>query len=189
MIHHYSAIFKEVLIRPLERTDIELLRNWRNDTEKSKFLCPVGYIDKEMQEKWFENYIKNERSLIFAIEELDDLKRVVGSLSLYNWDKSNHICEIGKIQIGDSAAHGRGIGRNVFVMAMKIAFRKLGIQKIISSVHPDNIPAYRNYMKIGFTVIGNAPSVVSGEELLLEICEETVCAKNNYYSQIELSIL
>ena len=31
MKHHYSAVYGEVTIRPLERKDIENLRIWRND--------------------------------------------------------------------------------------------------------------------------------------------------------------
>ena len=184
MDHNYSARLDCILIRPLGNKDIELLREWRNDKKSTRFLRDVGYITEEMQKKWYQNYLKNDRDLVFAIEDIGELKRVVGSLSLYDWDRDSKTCEIGKIQIGDSAAHGKGIGRKTLVMAMKIAFQKLGIQKIVASVHPDNVQAYHNDMKIGFRVVGETPSVAGGNELLLEMFEEDAHKANSYYDEI-----
>ena len=184
MRHDYTARLDDILIRQLNEDDIELLRIWRNDQDNNKFLRDVGYITEEMQRKWYQGYLENECDLVFAIEDTGELKRVVGSLSLYDWDKEAHTCEIGKIQIGDSAAHGKGIGRKTLVMAMKIAFQKLGITKILASVHPDNIQAYHNDMKVGFRVVGETTSVVGGNELLLEMYEEDARSKNPYYDQI-----
>lgn len=184
MRHDYSARLEDILIRQLSEDDIELLRAWRNDRENTKFLRDIGYITEEMQLKWYKGYLDNEHDLVFAIEDTGELKRVVGSLSLYDWNKDTNTCEIGKIQIGDSAAHGKGIGRKALVMAMKIAFQKLGITKIVASVHPDNVQAYHNDMKVGFRVIGEIPSVAGGNELLLEMFEEDARSKNPYYDRI-----
>ncbi len=186
MRHDYSAKLGAVLIRQLEAEDIELLRKWRNDKETTKFLRDVGYITEEMQRRWYESYLDNEHDLVFAIEETEELGRVVGSLSLYDWDKEKKTCEIGKIQIGDIDAHGKGIGRKTLVMAMKIAFKKLGILKIVASVHPDNIQAYKNDMAIGFRVVGEIPSVAGGNELLLEMTEEDARKTNIYYDEINV---
>lgn len=186
MRHNYFARLDDILIRQLDENDIELLRNWRNDQESTKYLRNVGYITEEMQRTWYQNYLDNEHDLVFAIEDTGELKRVVGSLSLYDWDRKMNTCEIGKIQIGDKAAHGKGIGRKTLVMAMKIAFQKLGMEKIVASVHPNNVQAYHNDMKIGFRVVGEIPSVVGGEELLLEMLEDDVRKNNLYYDQIKV---
>lgn len=188
MRHNYFARLGDIFIRQLKEEDIELLRKWRNDPESTRFLRNIGYITEEMQMKWYESYLDNKQDFIFAIEDTGELKRVVGSLSLYDWNKKQGICEIGRIQIGDSAAHGKGIGRKSFVMALKIAFHKLNTEKIVASVHPNNVQAYYNYMKIGFHVIGEAPtlSVVGGNELLLEIFEGDLQNNNSYYDQIEI---
>lgn len=184
MRHDYSARLDNILIRPLNENDIELLRAWRNNRENTKFLRDIGYITEEMQKRWYHGYLENEHDLVFAIEDTGDLKRVVGSLSLYDWQKESKTCEIGRIQIGDIEAHGKGIGRKTLVMAMKIAFQSLGIKKIVASVHPDNVQAYHNDMKVGFRVVGEVPSVVGGNELLLEMFEEDARSKNPYYDQI-----
>ena len=186
MKHNYWAKLGDIEIRQLDVTDLELLRKWRNDEETTKFLRKIDYITEDMQKNWFNSYLENEDELFFAIRDTNTLNRTVGSLALYEWNKEDKTCEIGKIQIGDVEAHGKGIGRKTLVMAMKIAFRAIGINKILASVHPDNVQAYHNDMKIGFRVIGETDSVVGGKELLLEMLEEDVKRANEYYDEIEI---
>ena len=44
MKHQYSAIYDNVYIRPLDKSDIEKLREWRNNNEKTKYLRKIPYI-------------------------------------------------------------------------------------------------------------------------------------------------
>ena len=186
MRHEYSARLDNVLIRQLSSGDIELLRTWRNDESNSVFLRKIDFITETMQKEWFEKYLENEHEVVFAIKETKELNRVVGSLALYNWDKATKTCEIGKIQIGDNEAHGKGIGRKALVMTMKIAFRCLNIRTIKASVHPENIQAYHNDMKIGFRIVGEIPSIAGGYEFELMIQEEDARKANEYYDSIAI---
>ena len=186
MRHSYWAQLGDIEIRQLDEEDLELLRKWGNDKETTKFLRKIDFITEEMQKRWYESYLENNKELFFAIRDTNILNRTVGSLALYEWNKEDSTCEIGKIQIGDVEAHGKGIGRKTLVMAMKIAFRAIGVKKILASVHPDNVQAYHNDMKIGFRVIGETDSVVGGKELLLEMLEEDVKLANDYYDDIEV---
>lgn len=187
MYHNYSARFGNVLLRPLMTEDIENLRVWRNNMHQTRFLRPVGHITPEMQQKWFEKYLENENEITFAIVETKDLNRMVGSVALY--DFNGDVAEIGKIQIGDPEAGGRGLGRISLVLAMWIGFRKLGLKKIIASVHQENIAAHKNDMKIGFKIVGTHPSIVGGTEDEIEIDEARLCEVNAYTSAIELDVV
>lgn len=184
MNHNFSAVFDNIRIRPLCSGDIENLRQWRNNVEQSKFLRPIGYITPEIQKQWFENYLNKTTELCFAIEETCALKRMVGSVSLY--DIENGVAEVGKIQIGDADAHGRGIGKKCLVMAMLIGFDKLGLKKIVGSVHQNNIAAHKIDMDIGFKIVGSHPSVVGGFEDNIEIDRETLVSVNSYAKDIML---
>lgn len=186
MKHNYSARFGNVLLRPLAQQDIENLRTWRNNFEQTRFLRPIGYITPEMQQQWFEKYLGNENEIAFAIVETKDLNRMVGSVALYDFDGGT--AEIGKIQVGDPEASGRGIGRLSFVLAMWIGFRKLGLKKIICSVHQKNIPSHTNIMRVGFSITGTHPSVVGGIEDECEIDEVRLCEANAYIPEIELDV-
>jgi len=161
----YEAVYDNVRIRPLEKDDIEKLRIWRNDKNKTKFLRQIGTITASMQEKWFEQYQKSSNEIIYAIEEIKELHRMVGSLSVY--DMEGEKAEIGKIQIGDEEANGRGIGRKSMVMALLIGFQKLRLKEVSGSVNPENIAAYKNDLKIGFEVVGQHPFADGIEEEIL----------------------
>lgn len=184
MNHNYGAQYQDVRLRPLEKRDIEKLRLWRNDASKTQFLRKVGEITPEMQEKWFEDYLINPDEITFAIEEISELHRIVGSVALYNFH--GNTAEVGKIQIGDSEANGRGIGRKSLVMAMWIGFKKMKLKKIVGAVHQDNIAAHKNDMKIGFQIVGKHPAHVGGFEDELEIDEKRLAEVNEYVSQILL---
>jgi len=185
MKHTYGAVYDNVKLRPLEHGDIENLRIWRNDTSQTQFLRPIGEITPEMQEKWFENYLSNTGEMVFAIEETIELNRLVGSVALYNI--GGETAEVGKIQIGDAEAHGRGIGSKSFVMALLIGFQKLGLKKIVGSVHRDNIAAYKTDMKIGFQVTGHHEAIVGGIEDEIEIDETRLKEVNQYVPEIILN--
>lgn len=184
MKHTYSAIYQDVCIRPLEKRDIEKLRIWRNDSYKTRFLRQIGEITPKMQEKWYEDYLEDNNIIIFAIEELYDLKRMVGSLALY--DFKGNIAEIGKIQIGDTEANGRGIGRKSMVMAMWIGFECLGLKNIVGFVHRDNIAAHSNDMKIGFHITGFHEAAVGGYEDEIEINRQRLMEVNPYVREIQI---
>lgn len=183
MIHNYKATYQNIMLRPLMEEDIENLRIWRNDIEKTKYLRKIGTITPEMQKEWFEKYQQDTNQIIFAIEEIRDLKRMVGSLALYNF--KDNIAEIGKIQIGDTQANGQGIGRKSTVMAAYIGFQKLGLKKIISSVNPENIAAYKNNLRAGFQIIGEH-SYMNGIEKEIEIDLERLKEANQFLIEIDI---
>lgn len=182
MKHRYGAVYDNVRIRPLEKGDIENLRKWRNNAEKTQFLRKIPYITSDMQEKWYEEYLKNSDEITFAIDEITDLNRMVGSVSLYNFQ--NDTAEIGKIQVGDEEASGRGIGRKSLVMAMKIAFELLGIKKIVGAVHQNNIAAHKNDIKIGFLIVGKHEAPMGGFEDEIEISAKRLAEVNDYVNKI-----
>lgn len=187
MNHKFEARYADTYLRPLKNEDIENLRLWRNDKQATRFLRPLDYITPEMQAKWFDSYLKNESEITFAIIEDKDLNRMVGSVAIYEINRTNHTAEIGKIQIGDKDAHGRGIGKKALVMAMKVGFQKLGITKFVGEVHQENVTARTNDKKIGFKFVGTQPSVAGGTEDLIEANEKDIASVNNYYEEITLS--
>ena len=68
--HQYHASYENIMLRPLERKDIENLRVWRNDATQTRFLRKIDHITPEMQEKWYESYLKDNDTIAFAIEDV-----------------------------------------------------------------------------------------------------------------------
>lgn len=169
MNHKYCAESETTLIRPLHQEDIEKLRVWRNDPQLSKFLSSVPFITEEMQKQWFDRYLSDLDTLFFAVVDKTSNKHV-GSVAIYGFKDNS--CEIGRIVIGDSSSHGKGIGYGSLLLAMAVAIQVLGIHTITLDVHEDNEPAKRIYEKAGFRIIGNHQFVKGGYELEMFITSE-----------------
>jgi len=149
--HEYCKFNENVRIRPLVREDLESLRNWRNDVANTVFLRRIPFITKEMQISWFEKYLLKKDELIFAIDEIESINGIVGSLSLY--DIKEDECVIGKILIGNTENRGRGIGHLALEAALDVAINQLGISRILLYVYRENSIALKLYKKIGFKIL------------------------------------
>lgn len=169
MKHKYCAESEGILIRPLKIDDIEFLRKWRNNPNLSKYLRSIPHISKESQMKWYEKYNDDDKSLFFAILNKEK-NSPIGSVALYNLRDNK--CDVGKIVIGDSSAHGKGIGYRALLLAIAVAIKELGIKTIRLDVHENNLPAKRIYEKAGFSVVGKHPFEKGGHELEMEIKAE-----------------
>ncbi len=187
MIHNIVIKYKNLMLRQIKKDDIEQLRQWRNDKEKTKFLRRIGNITPEMQIKWYEKYLDNPDEMAFAICEVENLNCLIGSVSLYNFNQNQ--VEIGKILIGEDKVKGLGFGRLSFAMLMTYAFTKLQVvkpQKIVATVNKHNIPARTSYFRLGFKVVGETYTENAGLEDVIEIDKETFLKINNYYKDIKI---
>lgn len=185
MDHHYSAQYENILLRPLEEKDIEHLRNWRNNKEQTKYLRPIPHITPEMQRNWFQKYRENPDEIVFAIVETRDLNRIIGSVAIYEFGQT--CAEVGKIQIGDPEAFGRGYGRIAMTMAVWVGIQKLGLEKLVASVHRENLSAHKSYMRMGFRIVGDHPAVMGGVEDEIEIDGQRLAEVNPFVEHIFLS--
>lgn len=186
MQHSYGAEYKHVRIRPLEERDIELLRMWRNDPEISRFLRPIPYITPEMQKKWFEGYLKDPSTVTFAVEEVERLHRVVGSLSIYGLSSQRKEGEIGKIVIADEEAHGRQVGYLALVLALQLGFTALGLESFNLSAHQQNGAALKIYDKAGFRREGSHPFTTGGLEVEMRLTREDFRKANPFVPCIKM---
>jgi len=180
--HNYSAECRGILIRPLSERNIEQIRSWRNNKEISKYLTPIETISREQQKKWFSRYLEDENVMFFEIYNCE-IESIIGTVALYNFDSSQ--CEIGKIIVGDERERGKGVGYQVFLMAMYIGMSKLGIKKFILSVCEENKAALKTYLKIGFKEIGRQPFQTGGTEIKMMFLSDGLF-KNNETKEIRL---
>lgn len=170
MEHKYNASFDGVQLRPVSVTDLELLRNWRNNPSNSKFLQDIPYITLEMQQQWFQKDLLDQDSLTFAIEETRTLGRLVGSIALYHI--TDTAAEYGRFLIGDHQAHGLELGYKSLLLCLHMGFQVLHVQRIHMNVHERNEAARMTDEKIGFRLTGKHIFEKGGHELEMEITRE-----------------
>ncbi len=165
MEHNYRIVYENTTLQPLQRDDIENLRVWRNNPKNTAYLRKIPFITKEMQATWFERYLHDDDEICFSILENRVLNRMVGSLSLHEFDEKS--CFLGKILIGDEEAHGRKIGVNASIAATKIAFEQLNIKKINLHVFKENTIALKVYKEAGFVVVDEYETESGRNEYLM----------------------
>ncbi len=184
MKHNCCAEYRHVRIRPLHETDIELLRQWRNNAALSEFLNPIGEITPEMQKKWYKEYLEDQSIATFAIEEIQDLNRVVGSVAVYGFRGDE--AEVGKIVVGDPEAKGKKIGYYGLLLAMYVGYQKMGVNTYLGDVHEDNMSAKTNDLRAGFIVTGKHPFVKGGYELEMVLPKKHFEEVHDFLDEIRL---
>lgn len=184
MRHNFGAQFRHVRIRPLAKKDIELLRKWRNDKKISSYLAPIPEITEKMQLSWYYKYLEDSQNMTFAIEEINELNRVVGSVALYDFKENT--AEVGKIVVGDPDAAGKKIGYYALLLAMYIGYQKMGIETFLGEVHEDNMSAKTNDLRAGFIVRGKRPFVKGGYELVMDLPKEHFWEVHDFLDEIEI---
>lgn len=156
MNHEYFYEYMGVTIRPIAHSDLEMLREWRNDESNNKFLRKVPYITREMQESWYTSYLKDTDVIMFMIEIEDPAVKTVGSISLYDFSDKEK-CELGKVIVGDPGSHNKGIGTRAVVAATRLAIEQLGVQEVFLHVNRENIAAVKSYQRAGYEVSCELP--------------------------------
>ena len=103
MRHTITLSQYNITLRPVEETDIESLRCWRNDSANAKYIRALPYITPQMQREWFEAYLKDDDHVMFAALRAGEL---IGSVSLY--DRYGEEAQFGRLLIGNPTARGKG---------------------------------------------------------------------------------
>jgi RimJ/RimL family protein N-acetyltransferase len=160
-----------VLLRPVCRKDLELLRQFVNDPEVMQFSNVYMPINDYRQEQWFEQMSKSADSVWFAIaDSRQEQEKVIGTCCLVGIDWVGRSAEL-RIRIGDKDAWGQGLGTQASCCLLGYSFGDLNLERIWLRVFASNERATRMYQKLGFQVEGRLrrAAVVGGvvEDVIL----------------------
>ncbi len=133
-----------LVLRSIEKKDIELLRKWRN--ENSQYFFYKGVIKRGEQAEWFKSYISNEKENIFVVEYEDLMIGCIGFRII------NNTIDVYNVILGDKKFGGRGIMGRALKLMCSYIMDSCGIE-ITLMVLPENT-ARLWYIKNGFEVTG-----------------------------------
>ena len=122
--------FGRVRFRALEREDLGLLHGWENDSELIMYSRsrPLNFVSLAQLEKQYEDWMKDEKELHFIIE-LVDSKEAIGIARLQRQDWGNvKTADIGTY-IGKKELWGKGLGREITVGLLEMAFNQLNAER------------------------------------------------------------
>lgn len=140
---------KKVMLRAMEKSDMELVRQLFNDPEVEHNVVGWSFpLSCYQQEKWFEMHYKDDNSFRFVIEEIET-REAVGIATLIDIDWKNRRAEHG-IKILNTEKRHCGIGTDTVMAIMRYAFDELQLKRLDGSWFADNIASKSMYMKCGW---------------------------------------
>jgi RimJ/RimL family protein N-acetyltransferase len=140
---------EKVVLRALERSDMELLQRFVNDREVHLLADDDYFVPKsrEQVEKMFEEMGKSSEEIgPFGIEADGKL---IGTCGLHHFDTHSRVCSFG-INISERAYWDKGYGRDAVRVLLDYAFKHRNMRKMWLTVYADNERAIRSYKALGF---------------------------------------
>jgi RimJ/RimL family protein N-acetyltransferase len=153
-----------IILRPLNKTDIENRVRWFNDPDIRKTLIISEQFELKKTIRWFEK-IQHDNSRVEFIMETPQ-KAPVGVIGLAGIDSTHRTAEI-YLVIGQKEFWGKGLMFEAESLLINWAFNYLGLEKIWAEARPENIASLITMKKIGFNVEGTLRSekVVDGTRI------------------------
>lgn len=135
----------------IKKENLEMIRNWRNSPEISKYMYTNDYITKDHQKKWFQR-IKDDATRKYWIIKVDD--NYVGVVNLYNIDMRNKRC-YWAYYLAHPSVRGKGIGRLIELNILNYVFEVLFLNKLCCEVFTFNELVIKIHQKYGSKIEGN----------------------------------
>lgn len=168
---------KKVVLRAMEPSDCELVREMFNDPELERLVVGWSFpLSQYAQEKWYEKHY-GDKDFRFIIETKDD--GAVGVATLINIDWKNRIAEHG-IKLAKKERRGKGIGTDAVMAIMRYAFDELGLNRLDGSLFTDNIPSKNMYMKCGWKEEGVRRKYIYKNGKYHDLVETGILAEEYY---------
>lgn len=140
----------QIRLRPVEAGDVPVIRRWHNDPALRD--AQRGYpfpVSVPMEDAWLARAQQGGgRSATFAIERRGD-GALIGFTLLDQIDWPARTARFG-ITIGETAAHGRGLGRETLGLMLGYGFRTLNLGRAWLEVVAFNTRAIALYEGAGF---------------------------------------
>jgi len=146
------VIGKKVILKKVERENLEQLREWRNNPDLRKYFREYRLINSENQQKWYEDRVLGDSNQYnFEIRDKSNNK-LIGHCGLYYINWISRTGEFG-IYVGDQDYRSGGYGSDALRTLIKYGFEDLNLNRIWCEVY-DNNAALEVYKHIGFVYEG-----------------------------------
>jgi UDP-4-amino-4,6-dideoxy-N-acetyl-beta-L-altrosamine N-acetyltransferase len=136
----------DVNFKAVQSEDLELIRNWRNSAEVSRYMYTDTVITPDQQKKWFKKISSEENSRYWLIEYKG---KKLGLVYIIDIDTNNSKCFWG-FYLGDTSIRGAGIGKKVEYKLLHYVFEDLKLNKLCGEVLGFNERVLKMHSKFGF---------------------------------------
>jgi len=136
----------DIKLEPLTEEHLEMIRNWRQLEEVTKYMYTDPKISKEQQIEWFKLVSKDPTKKFFIISFQG---KPLGLCSVTDINYAFKKCSWA-FYIGDTSIRGQGIGSKVEYNVLNYVFYELNLNKLNCEVFVSNDPVIKMHEKFGF---------------------------------------
>jgi UDP-4-amino-4,6-dideoxy-N-acetyl-beta-L-altrosamine N-acetyltransferase len=134
--------------RKIVRTDLRILRDWRNSTGIMEYNSQFTLLNMVDQERWFKQIReKNSDRIMFMVMKE---KKPIGVCGLIHVNKKDRNADVAII-MGDRKLHGKGYGSEILQRLIEYGFTKLKLHRIGAEIFMYNKSSIRLFQKLNFT--------------------------------------
>jgi len=144
---------KECSLRPLQKADLPMVREWRNSLRVRSQMYNYKLISEAEHHEWF-SIVSNDNSVEVLIFELDG--KPCGVSTVKNIDLTHGTCLWGfYLGVEDLP---RGTGTLLGIASLDHIFQTRGLRKVCGEVLDFNTPSQKLFARLGFTNDGTLRS-------------------------------
>ena len=139
---------KKVILRSVEMSDIEFVKDMFNDPELENLVTGWSFpLSTYSQERWFEQHYSDNLNFRFVIETSEDGPVGIATLTGIDWKnkKATH-----GIKLSNKIHRSKGIGTDSVMAIMRYAFDELGLNRLDGSWFESNLASQSLYKKCGW---------------------------------------
>ena len=147
-----------IILRPLEPEDLEVLYKWENDSEIWTISNTITPFSKYILKKYIENShldiyeTKQFRFMIDLLSEKNDTKPI-GTIDLFDFDPYHNRIGVG-ILIKENENRRKGFASIALELLIDYAFTTLKVHQLYCNICIDNEISLHLFKKLNFEIIG-----------------------------------
>ena len=168
---------KNVLLRPIKRSDISYFLRWFNDPEVLQYLTLYLPMTEMSEEKFIEELgtTKARSDTMFVIEVIEGTAtKPIGNCALQGIDSKDHNATFGII-IGEKDYWSKGYGLEATRLLINYGFQQLNLHRISSAAFSFNERSIKLQKKGGFREEGRL--------------RQAIFKNGQYYDMVQFGIL
>ncbi len=147
-----------IILRPLEPEDIEILYQWENDPEIWTISHTITPFSKYIIKKYIESShldIYQTKQFRFMIDVVSSTGKSmpIGTIDLFDFDPFHNRVGVG-ILIKEEENRQKGYASNALALLIEYTFSNLQVHQLYCNICNDNEASLHLFKKFNFEVIG-----------------------------------
>ncbi len=140
-------------LRAIERADLPVLLEWRNQPKLRQYFREYRELSKEHQVNWYEKMLNDSSNLMFAIIKIDN-STIIGACGLCYIDWKNRNAEV-SIYIGEDLLYvDEKYATDALGILVEYAFSELCLHRLWVEVFDFDLKKQGLFIKSGFQFEG-----------------------------------